>query len=252
MECNLALNQYFEQLSFITTESLYVLDVLQKTICYVKPDDLFLCGFLTEDVLRLGYDFYPKVIYSDDLSLWTDMRELTLGYLMRGEGNWNEIDYISCTFRLLRTYSFCSRPLLQMVYHRIKPVWKDNELCYLICCVESSTIEKAGNLCLHYKDGLTYSEYNFITRRWKQKVKESLTERERAILMLAQQGKSSSEIADLLCRGHNTIRNQIKYLFSKLKIHSMQGAIEFARNLHMIYPKQDVGSKKYSLSPSKR
>lgn len=76
-------------------------------------------------------------------------------------------------------------------------------------------------------------------------MKELLTERERAILMLAQQGKSSSEIADILCRGHNTIRNQIKYMFSKLKIHSMQGAIELARNSHMIYPKRNVGSKRH-------
>lgn len=245
MEQNLPLNQYLEQLSSIAPESFYVLDVLQRTICYVKPDDLFLCGFLAEDVLRLGYDFYPKIICSDDLPLWIDMRELTLRYLMDFEESCDVIDYISCTFRLQRTYSFSSRPLLQMVYHRMKPVWKNDKLCYLICCVESSTIEKVGNLCLHYKDGLTYSEYNFITRRWKQKVKESLTERERAILMLAQQGKSAAEIADDLCKGHNTIRNQIKALFSKLKKHSMQGAIEFARNFRMIYPQQDAEVKKH-------
>lgn len=245
MERNLALNQYFEQLSSIATESFYVIDVLQRTICYVKPDDLFLCGFLTEDVLRLGYDFYPKVIYPDDLSLWTDIRELSLRYLINFDGNRDEIDYISCTFRLQRTYSFSPHPLLQMVYHRIKPIWKDNELCYLICCLEGSIIGEVGNLCIHYKDGLAYSEYNFKTKRWNQKMKELLTERERAILMLAQQGKSSSEIADILCRGHNTIRNQIKYMFSKLKIHSMQGAIELARNSHMIYPKRNVGSKRH-------
>lgn len=245
MEQNLALNQYFEQLSSIATESFYVLDVLQKTICYVKPDDLFLCGFSTEDVLRWGYGFYPKVIYSDDLSLWKDMCEFVLQYLREFEEKQDEIDYFSCTFRLQRSYSFSSRLLLQMVYHRMKPVWTDNKLCYLICCMESSTIEEVGNLCLHYKDGLAYSEYNFTTKRWKQNVKESLTERERIILMLAQQGKSSSEIGDILCKGHNTIRNQIKTLFSKLKIHSMQGAIEFARNFHMIYPKQDARSKNH-------
>ena len=239
------INQYFEQLSSIASESFYVLDVLQRSICYAKPDDLFLCGFSTEDVLWLGYDFYSEVIYSDDLPLWIDMRELILQYLKDFEEKRDEIDCFSCTFRLQRTYSFSSRPLPQMVYHRMKPIWADNELRYLICCVESSTIGEVGNLCLHYKDGLTYSEYNFVTRRWKQKVKESLTERERAILMLAQQGKSSAEIADDLCKGHNTIRNQIKALFSKLKIHSMQGAIELARNFRMIYPKQGTGAKKH-------
>lgn len=75
------------------------------------------------------------------------------------------------------------------------------------------------------------------------KIKESLTERERAILMLAQQGRSSTEIGDILCKGHNTIRNQIKALFSKLKMHSMQGTIEFARNFRMIYPIRDIRTK---------
>ena len=107
-----------------------MLDVLQRSICYAKPDDLFLCGFSTEDVLRLGYDFYSEVIYSDDLPLWIDMRELILQYLKDFEEKRDEIDCFSCTFRLQRTYSFSSRPLPQMVYHRMKPIWADNKLRY--------------------------------------------------------------------------------------------------------------------------
>lgn len=240
MEQTTAINHFFEEVSSMITGSFYIEDVQQIKICYVKPDDLFLCGFSTEDVLRLGYNFFPKVIYSDDLLLWTYMRELILRYLKECEEEQDEIDYFSCTFRLKRTYSFSSHPLPQMVFHRMKPIWMNHELRYLICSVESSTLGEAGHLCLHYKDRVAYSEYNFITRRWKRKENESLTERERAILMLAEQGKSSAEMGDLLCKGHNTIRNQIKALFSKLKIHSMQEAIEFARNLRMIYPKRGL------------
>ncbi|MDR0573201.1 MAG: LuxR C-terminal-related transcriptional regulator [Tannerella sp.] len=90
---------------------------------------------------------------------------------------------------------------------------------------------------MYNKDGLTYEEYSFTTGRWKLKTKEALTEREKAILMLAGQGKSSVEIADVLCKGQNTIRNQIKLLFAKLEVHSMQEAIECACNHRMIYPK---------------
>lgn len=244
MEPTFAHIQYFEQISSITTENFYVLDVMQKKICYIKSDDLFLCGFSTNDVLRLGYDFYAEVIYSDDLPLWINIYELVLGYLKDIEETQDEIDYFSCTFRLKRTYSFSPKPLLQMVYHRMKPVWVDNNLRYLVCCIESSTLVEAGNLCMHYRDGSVYSEYNFITKRWNQKVKESLTERERAILMLAQQGKRSFEIAIDLCKGHNTIRNQIKSLYAKLKVHSMQEAIELARKFCMIYPKGSTGVKK--------
>ena len=57
---------------------------------------------------------------------------------------------------------------------------------------------------------------------------EPLTEREKAILMLARQGNNSKEIASNLCRGHYTIRNQIKALFEKLNVNSMQEAIDFS------------------------
>jgi DNA-binding NarL/FixJ family response regulator len=68
----------------------------------------------------------------------------------------------------------------------------------------------------------------------------AIYEREKAILILAQQGKSSGEIANDLCKEENTKRNQIKPLFSKLNVHSMQEAIEFACHHRMIYTKQDI------------
>lgn len=231
------LKQSFEQFASMVPGSVYVLDVLQKEICYVKADDLFLCGFPVEVVLQLGYDFYAHVIYVEDLPLWTKVYKCILQYLYQREEEQEKIDFFSCTFRLQRSSSFVARPLLQMVYHRMKPVWMDNELRYLICSLEGSTHKEAGNLCLHYKGGMNYSEYNFVTNRWMQKKKKILTERERVILMLAQQGKSAIEMSDILCKGHNTIRNQIKALFAKLGRHTMLGAIELARNFRMIYPK---------------
>lgn len=237
MEDTLDLIQCLDLFSPTTRESVYVVDVPQKQFRYVKSDNLFLCGFSVKDAQELGYDFFSKIVYPADLSLWTDIGEVLLRYLKKMEKKQDEIDYFTCTFRLQRTYSFISRPLPQMVYHRIKPVWVDNELRYLICSVGSSTGKEAGNLCLHNKDGSGYDEYNFIAKCWKQKVKKTLTERERAILMLAQQGKSTEEIANDLCKGHYTIRNQIKALFFKLEVHSMQEAIELAHNYGMIYPK---------------
>ena len=58
-------------------------------------------------------------------------------------------------------------------------------------------------------DGKSYDEYNFVTKRWMKKRKVRLTEREKNILMLAQRGLNAKEIANLLCKGYNTVRNQI-------------------------------------------
>ncbi|MDR2919140.1 MAG: LuxR C-terminal-related transcriptional regulator [Tannerella sp.] len=234
------LNRYLDIFSHIAIESFYVLDIQQKQFCHIKPDDLFLCGFSIDDALKEGYGFYSKIVYPEDLSLWTDIQNAILRYLKDFNEKQSDIDYFSCTFRLQRVYSFLpQRPLSQMVYHRIKHILEDGELRYLICSVRGSTSKKTGNLCMYNKDHLTYREYNFITKRWKQKTIGLLTEREKAILILAGQGKNSGEISSDLCKGHNTIRNQIKSLFSKLDVHSMQEAIEFARYHRLIYPKQN-------------
>ena len=227
--------QYCKLFSSIITDSFYVLDIVQKQFCYIKPDNLFLCDHSVEEAMRLGHDFYTQIIHPNDLPLWTNILKIIPQYLNDRKDKWNEIDYFSCTLRLLRKYSFSSRFLSQMIYQRMKPICLNNQLRYLICIVGSSTYKETGDLLLHNKNILIYEEYNFTTRRWKQQTRELLTEREKAILMLAQQGKSVVEIANDLCKGEYTIRNQIKALYTKLKVHSIQEAIEivcYRRLLH--------------------
>jgi DNA-binding CsgD family transcriptional regulator len=224
----------------VTTECVYKIDVVQKQFCYIKPDNLFLCNFSVKDAMRAGYDFRHKIVYPDDLLLWENMYTDILQHLKEKGEPCNTIDYFFCTFRLQRMYSIRQHPLPQMIYHRLTPVWEDNELRYFICNIGSSTRKKSGNLCVHYKDGLTYEEYNFTTKGWERKMKKKLTEPERAILMLASQGKNTKEIADILCKSPYTISNWIKRIFSKLGVHSMPEAIEIAVFHRMIYTSEQA------------
>lgn len=107
-------------------------------------------------------------------------------------------------------------------------------MTYLVFSMGCSSVKKEGNLRVYNINGKTYKEYNFETKRWKGKRKKMITERENAILTLAQQGKTSKEIADILCKGQYTIRNQIKSLFLKLEVHSMKEAIEQALCHHIV------------------
>lgn len=214
---------YFDWLSSVITESFYVVDLLQKKICYVKDNEFLLSG--------LESDFHSKNIYVNDLSLWETMFRVVLQYLEMVGDKRNEINYFSCTFRMQCKCSFVLRPLVQMVYQRIKYMYENDVLRYLICFIKNTTIKDSGNLRVYNKDCEYFSEYNFKTNCWESQIVELLTERERVILILSKQGKSSKEIANDLCRSENTIRNQIKSLFLKLNVHSMQEAIEYACNL---------------------
>jgi DNA-binding CsgD family transcriptional regulator len=237
--------------SAIITENFYVFDMQQKQFCCVRFDDFFLCGFSSEDAQRLGYDFFSKTVHKNDLPLWKKMHTAVFRYLNDCKTKRDEIDYFSCTFRLQHKYSFISRLLPQMVYQRMKPVWVDNEWRYMICSVESSVAKESGNLCMYNKNVLAYEKYNATTGRWKRKTTEPLTERESAILMLAQQGKNAKEIAGDLCKGYHTIRNQIKSIFSKLNAHSIREAIYIASCHRIIYTKTVIQPQSFEV-PDKR
>jgi DNA-binding CsgD family transcriptional regulator len=228
--------QYLNPLSRVATDSLYVVDLLQKQFGYIKPNDLFLCGYSMEEVLKNGYDFYEKIVHPEDLPLWKEICETVMQYLNVSEDKCGEIDHFSCTFRLQRKYSFFTpHPLPQMICHKMVPYWADNKLRYLICSARISTAGKAGSLQVHNTDMLKYKEFNFNTRHWVQRKKIQLTEREKVILMLAKQAKSVKEIAYILRKGEGTIRNHIKRLFSKLSVNSMQEAIDFVRSHEIIH-----------------
>jgi len=233
------LEQYLDILSALTSESIYVLDVQQGQLCYVSPGASFLCDHTVEEALSLGYNLFQKIIHPEDLLQWQRMHKSILFFLKNFEGCHNEIGYFTCTLRMFQKYSFRTRPLSQMVFKRIKPAWKDCNLRYLFCSVASSTAKEAGNLRINYKNRSTYKEYSLTTRIWKEKAKMQLTERERATLMLAQQGKNTLDIAGELFRGHHTIRNQIKPLLSKLEVNSIFEAITIAGKYRLMYvPKQ--------------
>jgi DNA-binding NarL/FixJ family response regulator len=91
---------------------------------------------------------------------------------------------------------------------------------------------------------LTYREYNFTSRQWKQITIEPLTERDRAILMLARQGRRGCDIARDLHIGYGTLRQLTTSLYAKLGVKTMQEAIIFASNRCMIFaPEQLLKNK---------
>ena len=246
--------QYCRIFSAAITGSFYVLDISKKRFIYVKPDDLFLCGYSVEEAMKLNFDLYPLIIHPEDLSLWNNFLEIIPQLLQALHEKRNEIDHISCTFRLIRKNSFTKGPLTQMVYQRMIPVWKNEKMGYLICSVESAAYKKKG-FYLHYKNSLTYEKYESETISWSTHRMIFLNERERVISVLAQQGLNTNGIAETLCRSKHTIQNQIKSLFVTLDVHSMQEAVERASHCNLLYPykekKIDFPNEKMHTPPKK-
>ena len=134
------------------------------------------------------------------------------------------------------------------------PVWKNEKISYLICSVESVAYKKNG-FYLHYKNSLTYEKYEPAVGSWSTHTMSLLNERERILLNLSRQGLNSNEISETLCRSKHTIQNQIKALFVKLNVHSIQEAIERANHCNLLHPykekKIDFPNETIHSSPKK-
>lgn len=226
---------FLDKLSSIIPESIHVLDIRHRRFCYISPNDLVLCGYSTKDALKDRDGFLQEIVYPADYTLWTEMHTAILQYLKNEEEKQEEIDCFSCTYRLQRRHTFLANPLPQMIFLRIKPDWKDGELCYLIYTAGISTIKEAGNLRMYHKNGSIYKVYDFKSKRWKQNTIEPLTEYEKVILILAGQGYTIVEIARILCKGYNTVCNWRKQIYSKFKVHTIQEAVELAYHHGRIY-----------------
>ena len=56
-----------EAFSRLNNLSLYVIDYQKKGFEYVSENPLFLCGYSSEEVKQMGYEFYIKCVADDDL-----------------------------------------------------------------------------------------------------------------------------------------------------------------------------------------
>jgi hypothetical protein len=55
---------YLDILPAIAAKGFCVSDRVQKQFCYIKLDDLFLCGFSAKDILKEKFGFYSKIVCS--------------------------------------------------------------------------------------------------------------------------------------------------------------------------------------------
>ncbi|GHT16745.1 hypothetical protein FACS189426_24430 [Bacteroidia bacterium] len=220
---------YLKLFSTVMSGSFYVLDFHKRCFHFVSEHDLFLSRYSFDDALKMGYDFFAKIVYPDDLQLFIDIHRAILHYLFESDGNHREIAYFAFNVRLQNH----GQPL--MVYHKMAPQFVNGHARMAVCHLSSSVIRKSGNLELYFSDKEKYSQYSFKEQQWQQKELIKLTGREKDILKLAKQGKSSKEIAGILCVSPKTIRNTEAVLYQKLGFNTKEEAIIYTTNHRMIF-----------------
>ncbi|MDR3094245.1 MAG: LuxR C-terminal-related transcriptional regulator [Bacteroidales bacterium] len=220
--------------SSIVTEASYIIDFAEQRFRFVANHGLFLGEHTCEEVLQLGFDFYPRTVHPEDLPMLIDAYRAILQYVDASDTDLSDLDYFSFTHRI-RSYPHHQHPEYLMVYHRVKPVVIHDKVQIAFCSLSSSIVKKSGNLRIYYETQHTFDEYSFKTKQWKQVEAETLTQQEKLILKLAKQGKTAPEIAKMLNRSYSTVRNEKMNIFHKLHVHTTEEAIIYATNHRLIF-----------------
>lgn len=224
--------QYCKTLSSIIPDNFYVLDIVQKQFCYIKPNDLLLCGHSVEEAMDLGYDFFSRVIHPEDLLLWKSFLDNLPQKLHCLQENTNERGEFFCLLRLLQKYPFLKRPVELYTYHRLSPICEDSTPIYLIGIISYTNCKKIG-CYLKENQHSCYQTFNHQTQRWQVQAVPTLSKSESRVLALAQIGQATSSIGNALCVSESTIQNHMTSIKRKLETSSLRETLEWISYLNI-------------------
>jgi DNA-binding CsgD family transcriptional regulator len=214
----------------ISMAAIYVIDFRKRRFSYVSDHTLFLCGHSPNEVLNLSYDFYPEIVYPDDLRLWGEIHNAILTYSLDPEEEPENINYFSFTLKFKNYSKIEEKQKYLMVHHKLKPIFDDGQLSLGICTLEISVIPTSGNLDVFYEQETKSKEYSFIGQKWKSQHIEPLTELIKSIIKFSKMGLSEKEIAYACGKTVGTIRNISSNFFHKLNVKNMNQAINVINN----------------------
>lgn len=222
------LNDYLEAVKAfarLTHESIYIIDYQQMKFDYVSSNSLFLAGFTSEEVMRLGYEFYFQSVPEQDLQLLTLINDLGFGFLEKIPTEERKLYSITYDFHLQtnKTKSI-------LINHKLTPLFLTTEgkMWKSMCSVSLSHHQTAGNVEIHKEGSPTKWVLDLSKKIWVSERKQQLSDREIQILQLYAQGLTISRIADRLHIAIDTVKYHRRKIFDQLGVKTMVQALAYA------------------------
>lgn len=221
-----------QALSKLYDLSFYIVDYHKKSFYYVSPNPLFLCGYTQEEVLNLGYEFYPLCVPPDDLKLLFILNEAGFDFFYKHPADRREKAVISYDFRLKHK----ENSSLIMVNHKLCPLVLTDEdnIWMAICLVTLSARDEPGDVHIVMQDDNTRYNLNAAKKMFEPVKHKKLTKREKEILKCIATGYNTSSIAGKLGISESTVKNHKSKLFQKLNARSSAEAVFYSSKQNLI------------------
>jgi len=221
---------FLDTISDFLPQNSHVIDDYQRNFMFISKHSIFLCGYTEEEVKRMGYDFYSKILTPENLKKLIETNH-AVSEFFHDLPIEKKIDS-SITYDLVLQRkdgsSFC-------VNQKLKPFFftEDNNIWLSICCVRSSTGNKIGNVKCIFKKTNERFFYSFKDKKWHEQPPLVLSETERFIVIETDKGTLEKQLAYQLECTRSNIRYYKNMILKKTGTNTMREAILF---LHWHYP----------------
>lgn len=219
-------------LAQITYKSLYIIDYYRMNFLYVSDNPLFLCGESKEKVQEEGYNFYYQHVPEEDLDFLTQVNRAGFEFF-RGIAVSERFQYtISYNFRITQKESH-ERILIN---HQITPLKLDSmgNIWLALCLVSLAPTQEVGVAYMTAVNSNTMWQFSLKSGHWRQVENIVLSEYEKAVIRLANQGLSVGEIANEINRSEDSVKGYRKKIFQKLGVGNISEAIAVATHRRLI------------------
>ncbi|MGL5547923.1 MAG: helix-turn-helix transcriptional regulator [Tannerellaceae bacterium] len=214
-----------------TYHSVYIIDYYKRNFLYVSDNPLFLCGLSVEEVKALGYDFYFKHVAKEDLSLLLEINQAGFSFFENISIEERTFYTISYNFHLI--HSQTQEKVL--VNQKLTPLKlaPDGKIWLGLCAVSLASNSGVGDIHITCTGHPLKWTYSLIGKRWNEEKQYTLTETEKTVIRLANQGYSLQEIAQRMNKAVDTVKVYRKTLFQKLNVGNISEAIAYV-TLHKL------------------
>jgi DNA-binding CsgD family transcriptional regulator/PAS domain-containing protein len=215
----------------LTYESVYVIDYEKMGFEYVSENPLFLCGYSSEEVLKMGYEFYFKNVPEKDLELLNLINETGFDFFAKLPSEERKQYSITYDFHLVNRDG---KHIL--INHKLTPLFltSDEKIWKSMCIVSIAHHKNAGNVYIHKQGTDETWELNTENGVWRKSEKPKLSKREIEILRLHAQGLTIKQIAEKIFVSSDTVKYYRRRIFERLGVSNMVEALSYAVNNKMI------------------
>lgn len=224
-----------EAIARLTYKSLYLIDYYTKSFPYVSLNPLFLCGYTSHEVQRMGYHFYENTLSEEDLNFVVSVNRAAYHFLKERPIEKLIHSSISYTFYINQKKENESSNQL-LITHQLTPLLldKNGRVHLAMCAVALAHSSKKHHAEINFEGDIIRWIYQNKTHKWKAVEKLRLTENEKIVIALSRQGYSLQDIAVFMHKSIDSIKVYRKKLFQKLNVNNISEAIAYATHHKLI------------------